>query len=89
MTKTELRALRNVIRRLREENCGCSPDTTFNATTREIVRLADTIRGGDHGSATVEIVSRIYLDTWIIPALELLLDTPDRNPQLAADLAGH
>lgn len=88
MTKTEERAIRNVIARLSKPECGCSPDTTFNATTREIVRLRDEMPD-ECGTRRVEIVSRIYLDTWIIPALALLLPGAERNPELAADLAGH
>jgi len=90
MTKTEEAAIRNVIARLKEANCGCSPDTTFNTDVKEIVRIADSIRERDdiHSvNKVVEIVSRIYLDTWIVPALELLLPGKDRDPELARDLA--
>lgn len=83
MNRTEVAAIRNVIARLKEANCGCSPDTIFNNTTREIVRLAETLREPH----TLEIVSRIYLDTWIIPALELLLPGEGRDPELARELA--
>ena len=87
MTQTEEAAIRNVILRLKEANCGCSPDTTFNPATREIVRIADNIREQGDSTRTVEIVSRLYLDTWIVPALELLLPGNERNPELARDLA--
>lgn len=76
MTKTETAAIKNVIKRLKEPNCGCS--NGFDAD--DLVKLAN--------SAGIEAVSRSYLDSWIIPALELLLPGDKRNPDLAARLAG-
>lgn len=76
MTKTELQAIEGVIARLKKPNCGCA--NTFTAD--ELVAQVN--------AQGIEAVSRIYLDTWIIPALELLLPGEKRNPSLAARLAG-
>lgn len=74
MTKTEIAAIQNVIARLKKPNCGCS--NGFG--TEEIVKAAN-----DQG---IEAVSRLYLDTWVIPALELLI-AEKRDPKLAEALS--
>jgi len=78
MSKTVITTIHNLIARLKKPNCGCS--NGFG--TEEIVKAAN--------AQGVEAVSRIYLDTWIIPALELLIAegrTP-RDLKLARDIAG-
>jgi len=83
MTKTEQQVLRNIIARLNRPNCGCYNSDSVAGT----VAIAN-----DHG---VECVARIYLDTWIIPALEYLLPGNDpgnplnkvRDPDLARRLS--
>lgn len=75
MTKAELQAIEGIIARLKKQNCGC-----HNAIgTEGLVKLANFL--------DMEVVSRIYLNTWVIPALELLLPGEKRNPTLAAKLA--
>lgn len=75
MTKTEIQALQNVIERLKQPNCGCSN----GCLTRRVVEQANALG--------IEAVSRIYLDTWIVPALQLLLPGPERDPELAEELS--
>ena len=74
LTKTEAATIHNLIARLKKPNCGCS--NGFG--TEEIVKAAN-----DQG---IEAVSRLYLDTWVIPALELLIGE-NRDPKLAEDLS--
>lgn len=78
MTKTEIKTIQNVINKLKKENLGCSlPSGTLAKLPEQSEEHIDRI----------EYVSRLYLDTWIIPALELLLPGNRRNPELARDLA--
>lgn len=77
MTKDEEATIRNVIRRLKEPRCGCAePFPMDGFPAREC--LAPGYEG----------VSRVYLDSWIIPALELLLPGPERNPRDARAISG-
>jgi hypothetical protein len=77
MNKTEIATIKNVITRLKKPNCGCSN----GMNSGEIVKAANEMG--------IEAVSRIYLDTWIIPALELLIaeGRTTRDLQLARDIA--
>ena len=76
MTKDEIATIQNIIRRLKQPNCGCSN----GIGTEELVALAN--------SQGIEAVSRLYLDTWVVPALEQLLPGDKRNPKLARQLSG-
>lgn len=78
MTKTEVQTIQNLITRLKLPNCGCSLDPWQHAAYL-------TQRGTE---ADVAIVTRLYLNTWVIPSLEMLLPGEGRNPQLAARLSG-
>lgn len=75
MTKGEIETLQNIIARLKQPNCGCSG--AFDSD-REIVAA---------NSKGLEAPSRLYLDTWIIGALELLLPGKSRNVDLAVRLS--
>lgn len=75
LTKQEQTVIRNLIRRLKAPNCGCSHIT---AQSDEIADL--NARG-------LEVPSRIYLDSWVIPGLEMLLPE-SRNVDLAERLTG-
>ena len=74
LTKTEAATIHNVIKRLKKPNCGCSNGIGTEAIVKAV---------NDEG---IEAVSRIYLDTWVIPALELLIGE-NRDPKLAEDLS--
>jgi hypothetical protein len=74
LTKTETATIENVIARLKKPNCGCSN----GPGTREVVFDANVMG--------IEAVSRLYLDTWIIGALELLV-AEKRDPKLAERLS--
>ena len=78
----EEQVIRNVIERLKKRHCGCL-NTIFNASVVKAVKLAETTQG----SETIEVVARIYLDTWVIPALELLLEEGQENIGLALRLS--
>ena len=61
MNSKEIETIRNLIKRLQKPNLGCSN----NLSTVSIVDSAN--------SAGIECASRVYMDTWIIGALECLL----------------
>lgn len=75
LTKQEQTVIRNLLRRLKAPNCGCSHFGEAEATAAEL-----NARG-------LEVPSRIYLDTWVIPGLEMLLPE-SRNVDLAERLTG-
>lgn len=75
LTQAEAATIENIIARLKEPNCGCS--NGFG--TEELVTQVNDLG--------IEAVSRLYLSTWIIPALELLLPGDERNPDLARRLS--
>lgn len=79
LTKLEEQAIRNVIDRLKQRNCGCSFGPNSHET--QAVKAINVL------PQRVEAVSRIYLDTWVIPGLELLLPEK-RNVKLAVGLSG-
>jgi hypothetical protein len=74
MTKAELNTIRNIIARLNKQNCGCSNAANADA----LVGLAN--------AQNIQCVSRIYLDTWVVGALECLLPE-SRDPRLAESLS--
>lgn len=71
MTKDERATIENIIKQLSKPNCGCSN----GLGTEDLVKTVN-----DKG---IEAVSRLYLDTWIIPALRLLLPGEQRDPKRA------
>jgi len=77
MTRDEEQTIRNLVARLSAPNLDChfgpGPDTER--------RIAEMNANG------IECVSRIYLDSWIVPALQHLLPE-SRNTRLARDLSG-
>lgn len=75
LTQDERATIENLIKRLTSPNCGCHNQIG----TEELVKLAN--------EKGIEAVSRIYLDTWVIPALKLLLPGEKRNPKLARSLS--
>lgn len=75
MTKTEIETMKNVIARLKAKNLGCSNVPYFNAFVEEA------------NADGLEVASRLYLDTWIIPSLEMLLPGEGRDPKLAVKLS--
>jgi len=75
MNKTEQATIRNIVARLKKPNCGCA-----NSIGTEQIVAAANEKG-------IEAVSRLYLDTWVIPALELLLSGERHNVELARDLS--
>jgi hypothetical protein len=81
MTKTELQVIRNIIRRLQSQNLGCSNSPAHDALVAQA------------NAAGLEVASRHYLDSWVVPALELLLpdgevESMRHDPKLAASLSG-
>lgn len=75
MTKGEIETIRNIIARLKKPNCGCS-----NGIGLESIVAAANAKG-------IEAPSRLYLDTWVIGALECLLPGEGRDVDLAARLS--
>lgn len=71
MTKTEEQTLRNIVARLKQPNLGCSFPESQAAAVAQL------------NAADVQCVGRLYLETWMLPALELLLPGERRDPQLA------
>lgn len=78
MTKGEAQTIRNLIERLQKRHCGCANGVEFNAAIKQMVELSDTLEKYD----TTSVVSRLYLNTWIIPSLQMLLPE-SRNVDLA------
>lgn len=74
LSNTEQEVIQNVISRLR-----CEPVKLQNGTTMN--GEADEVREALTGPA------KLYLDTWVINALEMLLPGERRNPQLARRLS--
>lgn len=74
LTKTETATIQNVITRLKKPNLGCHVDFEAKGIVDEMNKNG------------VEAVSRLYLDTWVIPALELLI-IEKRDPKLAEFLS--
>lgn len=66
MNKKEKQVIANIIERLHSKNLGCS--NGFG--TEQVVTEAN--------EKGIECASRLYIDTWIIPALEILL-IEDKN----------
>lgn len=75
MTKKELEVISNIIERLSAPNCGC-----HNGFETEKIVAEVNAKG-------IEAVSRLYLDTWVIPALRLLMPGEGRNVDLACRLS--
>lgn len=67
MSKTEKRIIQNVISRLKADNCGCHNDFGAGPIEKQIKAYNEE----NHSSSKLELVSRRYLDTWVIPALKL------------------
>lgn len=69
MTKTGQDALRRLIKRLESPSLG----GVYRHIHEGIPKLPEGL----------EPVSRVYVGTWLIGPLKLLLDGPDRDPALA------
>lgn len=76
MTRKEQETIQNIIDRLSSSNCGCHNRMGTEKLVAEI------------NAKGIEAVSRLYLDSWIIPALRLLLPGENRNVDLAHRLSG-
>lgn len=77
MTKGELETIRNIVARLKEANIGCARDQNDNCTD------TGSNTGKIHGRVSA---SRIYIDTWLIGPLELLLPE-GRDVDLAVSMS--
>ena len=75
MTQAEEQVIRNVIERLSAPNCGC-----HNRMGTEALVEGATAKG-------IECVSRLYLDSWVIPALEMMLSGERRDVAAAEHLS--
>lgn len=81
LTKTEAAAIANVAQRMKQVNFGSSSALDGDEINKARKLLND---------AGFDVVSRIYTETWVLPALELLLPgNPEakRDPDLAEDLS--
>lgn len=74
MTKQEIEVLQNIIARLKKPNCGCSNSPGFDSLV------------ADANAYGLEVASRLYLDTWVVPSLEMLLPE-SRDPALAVRMS--
>jgi len=61
VNKTETETIRNIIKRLREPRAGCSTPEPFGKTPENMPH-------------DYELVSRIYINTWLVGPLELLVE---------------
>lgn len=76
MTRKEQEVVSNIIERLSAPNCGC-----HNRMGTETIVAEANAKG-------IEAVSRLYLESWVIPALRMLLPGEGRNVDLACRLSG-
>lgn len=76
MTRKEQEVISNIIERLSAPNCGC-----HNGFGTENIVAEANAKG-------IEAVSRLYLDSWVIPALRMLLPGKGRDIDLACRLSG-
>lgn len=83
LSKTEQRVIQHIINRLKEENLGSAG---YHPEQLELMKMLNSWEDQLGRRKQIECVSRIYLDSWIIPALEHLLPGPDRDPELAEKL---
>jgi len=85
MTQAEIETLQNIIKRLREPNLGCSMG---EPTCSRILALNASLSDDPRSQGMrLEVASRVYLNTWIIPSLEMLLPGPGRNTTLARSMS--
>lgn len=75
MTKGEIETLKNIILRLQQPNLGCS-----HGPGRESLVLEANSQG-------LHVTSDVYLNTWIISSLEMLLPGPHRDVDLAVRMS--
>lgn len=86
MTKAEIRTIENIIARLKSPNLGCGH---MPGIVERIAELNALPSGDERGAGQrLEVASRVYLDTWLIGALECLLPGEGRDPGLACRLSG-
>ncbi len=85
MTKAESETIRNIVARLREQNLGCAHGPGIDPL---IERLNTFEFQGEtrQRSQRLEVASRLYVDTWLIPSLEMLLPET-RNVDLAVRMS--
>lgn len=81
MTNQELDTIRNIIARLKKRDCGCSHSFIGPDNNSELKAAVETLNARE-----IECVSRIYLDTWVIGALERLLPE-SHDPKTAVALS--
>lgn len=79
MTQIEVAVLESIIARLESPNCGCQHHTPNP-------QIAAAVEAAAKVDQKLELVSRAYLDSWVVPALRALLPGPERNPKLAYQL---
>lgn len=89
MTKTERATIENIIRRLKKPNCGCSHmhEQRIADAIRAIGMHPEPVEETGNGMEQVAVVARLYLETWVIPALELMLSDKPGDKNLARDLS--
>ena len=75
MTNKEQEVIQNIIDRLSAPNCGCHN----GFETDKIVAEAN--------GQGIECVARLYLDSWVIPALKMMLPGEGHNVDLARRLS--
>jgi len=74
MTKQEIETIRNIVARLKQQNCGCANPVGAGPIVAEANALG------------LAVASRLYLNTGVIPSLEMLLPE-QRNPDLAVRMS--
>ena len=75
MTQIEIQTLQNLIDRLKKPNCGCASSLCRKALIEQ------------YNENGIEAVDRLYLDTWVISVLKLLLPGEHHDPKLARSLS--
>jgi hypothetical protein len=92
LTKTERATIENIVKRLKKPNCGGSfrQEEQVSKAVQNIGMVPETIGFEDCPNNRIDqlaLVPRIYLDTWVIPALELMLSDDPNNKRTALALS--
>lgn len=68
----EIETIRNIVARLKSDDLGCAFGP-FEDGLRDAIKEHNERVAAGLSRGRLEVASRLYLNTWIIPALEALL----------------
>lgn len=80
MNQTQRRTISNIVRRLKNTNIGCSVGGPMDP--EKINKAIELLNNNGY-----VVASRLYVNSWVIPALELTLETGAHNHKLAESIS--